>query len=386
MYSTFAEVVAHHHDRVAVVDDDGSHDYACPARRVGETARALRANGCAPGILRAGGAYLSIEPSLPAARVATMLDLASVPIVITDAGTDVALPGRVTRLRLDGLLAGRDDAPDVEVDPAGPAVVNFTSGSKGVLVAHRGITSLLHSADFLGLSADTVLLNPMSPSFDGMTVELWGPPLHGGTCVLFTNDVLAKASVENLRLPVGGAASVDSITATIREFDVNVTCGMSTTLVRVADLLLERGEVAGSVELLLFAGEPLFDDVRTLLAKAFPNAAVGSLGYAAVDGAPVPGGDMRVHESLAPYSLIELHDEATGAPITEAGVPGRLVATTMSRTLMPVIRCPTVEWVRSSALATNSRTGNSSRWSTNAPPPDRTRPMATARSRRHRPL
>ncbi|KOV83464.1 AMP-dependent synthetase [Nocardia sp. NRRL S-836] len=169
---------------------------------------------------------------------------------------------------------------------------------------------------------------------------------------LFTNDVLAKASVENLRLPIAGTAPVDLIAATIKEFDVNVTCGMATTLVKVADLLLERGEAADSIELLLFAGEPLFDDVRTVLAKAFPNARIGSLGYAAVDGgplgAPVAGDDVRVHESLAPYSLIELLDEDTGEPITTAGVPGRLVATNMSRTLMPVIRYPVgdrAEWV-----------------------------------------
>ncbi|SER22419.1 phenylacetate--CoA ligase family protein [Actinokineospora terrae] len=168
---------------------------------------------------------------------------------------------------------------------------------------------------------------------------------------LFTNDVLAKASVENLRLPIAGTAPVEFVAETIREFGVNVTCGMASTLVKVADLLLERGEVAESVELLLFAGEPLFDDVRSVLAKAFPRASIGSLGYAAVDGgplgAPVPGDDVRVHETLAPYSLIEIHDETTGEPITAVGVPGRLVATNTSRTLMPVIRYPVgdrAEW------------------------------------------
>jgi phenylacetate-CoA ligase len=168
---------------------------------------------------------------------------------------------------------------------------------------------------------------------------------------LFMNDVLAHASIENLRLPIAGAAPVEFIASVIKEFDVNVTCGMSATLVRLADLLIERGEVADSVDLLLFAGEPLFDDVRSVLAQAFPKATVGSLGYAAVDGgplgAPVPGGDVRVHESLAPYSTVELLDEATGEPITSPGVPGRLVATNMSRTLMPVIRYPVgdrAEW------------------------------------------
>ncbi|MDO0930791.1 phenylacetate--CoA ligase family protein [Streptomyces sp. DG2A-72] len=167
----------------------------------------------------------------------------------------------------------------------------------------------------------------------------------------FMNDVLTHAPIENLRLPIAGAAPVEFVASVFKEFGVNVTCGMASTLVRLADLLIERGEVADSVERLLFAGEPLFDDVRSVLAQAFPKATVGSLGYAAVDGgplgAPVPGDDVRVHESLAPYSLIELLDEATGEPITRAGMPGRVIATNTSRTLMPVIRYPVgdrAEW------------------------------------------
>ena len=74
--------------------------------------------------------------------------------------------------------------------------------------------------------------------------------------------------------------TVRSAISTLKEFGVNVTCGMSSTLVRLADMLIQHGETADSVELLLFAGEPLFDDVRSVLAQAFPKATVGSLGYA----------------------------------------------------------------------------------------------------------
>jgi phenylacetate-CoA ligase len=169
---------------------------------------------------------------------------------------------------------------------------------------------------------------------------------------LFLNDVLAHATVENLRLPIAGGAPMELAASLINELCVHVICGVSSTLVRLADLLIEHGEFADSVELLLFAGEPLFDDMRSTLARAFPKATVGSLGYAAVDGgplgAPVPGDDVRVHESLAPYSQIELLDEATGDPITSPGLPGRLIATNMSRTLMPIIRYPVgdrAEWI-----------------------------------------
>ena len=174
--------------------------------------------------------------------------------------------------------------------------------------------------------------------------------LYGG--FLFINDVLANADIDTLRLPIAGSAPVEFVASVFRELEVQVACGMSSTLVGLADLLIDRGEPAESVELLLFGGEPLFDDVRSVLLQAFPKAVIGSIGYAAVDGgplgAPVPGDDVRVHDTLAPYSIVELVDDATGEPITAAGVPGRLVATNMSRTLLPLIRYPVgdrAEWV-----------------------------------------
>ncbi|MDI6104069.1 amino acid adenylation domain-containing protein [Actinoplanes sp. NEAU-A12] len=174
------------------------------------------------GILKAGGAYLPIDPAWPAARLATMMERASVPIVVTEAETD-ALPDHVTRLHIgDTDTACADGAPETGVDPGDPAIVNFTSGStgepKGVLTPHRGVTSLLFPGDFAKLSADTVLLAHMSPSFDGMTVELWGPLLHGGTCVLFDGTF---PSVSRLRTAIRDNG-VNTLTLTTALFNVVV--------------------------------------------------------------------------------------------------------------------------------------------------------------------
>lgn len=174
--------------------------------------------------------------------------------------------------------------------------------------------------------------------------------LYGG--FLYIEHALHHAPVENVRLPVGGAASNEYIANLMADFEVHVLAGEPMKLSAVAEHVIARGRTADSVELLLFAGDLLFDDLRPMLNRAFPKAAISSLGYASVDaglvGAPVPGDDVRVHEAFPNRTLVELVDDVTGEPITLAGVPGRLVVTNLFRTLMPIIRYPVgdrAEWV-----------------------------------------
>ncbi|WP_441249499.1 phenylacetate--CoA ligase family protein [Kitasatospora sp. McL0602] len=174
--------------------------------------------------------------------------------------------------------------------------------------------------------------------------------LYGG--FLYIENALHHAPVENVRLPVGGAASEEYIADLISGFGVHVLAGEPMKLSAVAEHLVRHDRTADSIELLLFGGDLLFADLRPILTRAFPKAAVSSLGYASVDaglvGAPVPGEDVRVHEAFPNRTVVELVDDVTGEPITEPGVPGRVVVTNLFRTLMPILRYPTgdrAEWV-----------------------------------------
>ncbi|NRQ38595.1 phenylacetate--CoA ligase family protein [Nonomuraea sp. NN258] len=174
--------------------------------------------------------------------------------------------------------------------------------------------------------------------------------LYGG--FLYIEHALHNAPVENVRLPVACHAPDDYVADLIGVFGVHVLAGPPMKLAKVAQAVIERGRPAETVELLLFAGDLLFDDLRPQLAKAFPAASISSLGYASNDagliGAPVPGQDVRVHEAFADRTVVELIDEVTGEPITEPGVPGRVIVTNLFRTLMPIIRYPVgdlAEWV-----------------------------------------
>jgi phenylacetate-coenzyme A ligase PaaK-like adenylate-forming protein len=174
--------------------------------------------------------------------------------------------------------------------------------------------------------------------------------LYGG--FLYIEASLHNAPVENVRLPVGGHVDDVEVAQLIANLRVNVLAGTPMKLAGVAEAVLDGDVCADSVELLLFAGDLLFDDVRPLLRKAFPDAAVASLGYSTGDaglvGTPVPGDDVRVHEPVANLTIVEILDEVTDEPITEPGVRGRIVVTNLFRTLLPIIRYPVgdlAEWV-----------------------------------------
>lgn len=169
---------------------------------------------------------------------------------------------------------------------------------------------------------------------------------------LYIEASLHNAPVDNVRLPVAGHVDDCEIAELIANFGVNVLAGPPMKLAGVAAAVIERSGHDDTVELLMFTGDLLFDDVRPLLQEAFPLAKIASMGYAAVDagivGRPVPGDDVRVHEAVPDLTVVELLDETSDQPVTEPGVRGRVVVTNLFRTLLPIIRYPlgdVAEWV-----------------------------------------
>lgn len=169
---------------------------------------------------------------------------------------------------------------------------------------------------------------------------------------LLWQDSLTAITADNVRLPMGGSASPDSVYTVLRDFQAQVTCSTPTTICRVAGHMLEQGVQLPSVELVFFAGEPVFDDQRRLLAAAFPNAEICAAVYGSTDagliGRPMRGPDQRMFLAPDRDAILEIVDDTTGEPIREPGRSGRLLKTDLRRRLMPVLRYPVgdrAEWV-----------------------------------------
>nr|WP_248782875.1 non-ribosomal peptide synthetase [Streptomyces varsoviensis] len=143
-------------------------------------------------VVKAGGAYLPVDPDYPADRIAYMLDDARPVVLISTTATAARLPATpAPRLLLDDDPAIRaldgvdgradDDIRDTErtapLTADHPAYVIYTSGStgrpKGVVVTHAGLTSLgATQRERLAIDADSRVLQLSSPSFDAAVMEL----------------------------------------------------------------------------------------------------------------------------------------------------------------------------------------------------------------------
>lgn len=205
--------VVRHADAVAVVLDDRSLSYAQLNQHANRLARELRERGVGPesvvgvclersfelvialfAVLKAGGAYLPVDPDYPRARIESMLSDARVSTVITEPALATRVPSAaatVLSLGADWLEAGGHPLDDVACGAGADnaAYVIFTSGStgrpKGVVNTHRGICNrLLWMQETFRLDATDRVLQKTPFSFDVSVWEFFWPLLSGARLVL----------------------------------------------------------------------------------------------------------------------------------------------------------------------------------------------------------
>nr|UXB95008.1 non ribosomal peptide synthetase [Pseudomonas syringae] len=186
------------------------------------------------GVLKAGAAYVPLDPHFPLDRLAYMLENSAPAVILTQHALHSVLPASsVPVLLLDpehaereGLLAQPDHNPlRTELLPEHLAYVIYTSGStglpKGVQISHQALSNFLHSMHQQpGLSAHDRLLAITTISFDIAALELY-LPLANGACVVVASRETAMDGVQLQHLLAEQRITVMQATPTTWQMLVN---------------------------------------------------------------------------------------------------------------------------------------------------------------------
>ena len=212
IHELFEACVRKHPDRIAAVFEERQLSYAELNARADSLAHYLRGQGVGAdelvgicirrsldmiiavlGVLKAGGAYLPLDPALPPARMAYMLGDACPRLLLTEEDLLDGLPEtRIPRLCLDRdaamFSAWPDHPPPRQTLPDHLAYVIYTSGStgkpKGTLIHHRGLVNLvLAQQEAFDLRPGRRVLQWASFNFDASVSEIFtaltaGAQLH----------------------------------------------------------------------------------------------------------------------------------------------------------------------------------------------------------------
>ena len=222
LHEWFAEQVARTPDTVAVVDAEQSLTYAVLNARANQLAHYLQSLQVGPetlvgvcldrsaalvvtllGILKAGAAYLPLDPAYPADRLAFMIADAQVPVVITQdrfctflaelvgSSAPTAPMPRVLCVDSGWEEIGQESVthPSSTVTVQNAAYVIYTSGStgrpKGVLISHRAIGNHMRwMLETFPLTAADRVLQKTPISFDASVWEFYAPLLAGAQLIM----------------------------------------------------------------------------------------------------------------------------------------------------------------------------------------------------------
>ncbi|MEP7122426.1 MAG: non-ribosomal peptide synthase/polyketide synthase [Byssovorax sp.] len=146
------------------------------------------------GILKAGAAYVPLDPEYPKPRLAFMIEDSKVPVLLTQTELAATIPAHSAAVicldaEWDTIAKERADRLAVPPDPYRTAYVIYTSGStgkpKGAMVTHANVARLFTATDaWYGFNASDVWTLFHSYAFDFSVWEIWGALLYGGRLVI----------------------------------------------------------------------------------------------------------------------------------------------------------------------------------------------------------
>ncbi len=208
-------------------------------------------------VLKAGGAYLPLDPSFPSERLAFMLADSDASIILSQTSLQTAMPEHKAQvICLDALeQVTLERRKKKEAKPSDLAYVIYTSGStgkpKGVQIHHQAVVNFLCSMrQNLNLNAEDALLAVTTLSFDIAVLELLLPLTVGARVIIASSEIAADGALLADALTSSNATVMQATPASWRSLleagwkgkaDLKILCGGEALVSDLSERLLERG-------------------------------------------------------------------------------------------------------------------------------------------------
>ena len=237
--------------------------------------RSLPLLGMMVGCLKAGGAFLSLDPELPPVRLGNILTLAKCRYVLCTQACRVALENILSAIECSdrpAILVWEDTQTDQSnnenlaraISPQQLAYIIFTSGStgtpKGVMIHQAGmINNQLSKLPYLQLTHDDVIAQTASQSFDISVWQCLTALLCGARTEIIPDDIAHDPQRLIAHINDTGVSVLESVPSLIK------------TLLNVQQTLVGENTHLPSLRWMLPTGEALPHDVALAWRKAYPT-------------------------------------------------------------------------------------------------------------------
>ncbi|WKZ47158.1 MAG: amino acid adenylation domain-containing protein [Anaerolineales bacterium] len=337
-------------------------------KRADDVAKVLVANGVKPntlvglfvsrsvemlvgllGVLKAGGAYLPLDPSFPSERLAFMLEDSNASIILTLTSLLSQIPENKAEVicldALDEAKGKRGKKAKASADDL--AYIIYTSGStgkpKGVQIHHRAVVNFLCSMQKdLGINAFDSLLAVTTLSFDIAVLELLLPLTVGAKVVIASSEVVADGALLAQSLTDSQITFMQATPASWRLLlevgwtgkpDLKILCGGEALTNDLAEKLLQRGaqlwNVYGPTETTIWStiykvdsiqagisntvpiGKPIANTQIYILDSNLQPAPIGVIGDLYIGGDGVSRGYLNRPELTSERFIINPFDDST---------------------------------------------------------------------------
>lgn len=151
------------------------------------------------GILKAGAAYLPIDPDFPNERIEFMLQDSNSKVVLLPAYFNTKIPTHIDHLcwynEIGELTKNCDDKNlGLEITANQLAYIIYTSGTtgkpKGILTSHKNVVRVVKDTNYITINSSDIILQLSNYAFDGSIFDIFGALLNGAQLVMIKKENL----------------------------------------------------------------------------------------------------------------------------------------------------------------------------------------------------